>query len=173
MTESFSKYMLSTTHCAVLCLVAQLCPTLCNPRKSSLPGSPVHGDSPGNNSGVGCHALLLGIFPTQGLNPGLQLFILGQEESLEKEMATHSSICAWEILWTEEPGGLQFMGSQRVGHAWATKNKNRRWTKHRFSTSHLTLMSKAVYYCMKFWIPLILQGKNGGSESLSNMDKII
>ena len=38
---------------------------------------------------------------------------LGQEDSLEKEMATHSSILAWRILLTEEPGGLQFMGSQR------------------------------------------------------------
>ena len=35
-------------------------------------------------------------------------------------MATHSSILAWEILWTEEPGGLQYMGSQRVGHGLAT-----------------------------------------------------
>ena len=37
---------------------------------------------------------------------------LGQEDPLEKEMATHSSILAWEIPWTEEPGGLQSMGSQ-------------------------------------------------------------
>ena len=41
---------------------------------------------------------------------------LGREDSLEKEMATHSSILAWRIPWTEEPGGLQTMGSQRVGH---------------------------------------------------------
>ena len=41
---------------------------------------------------------------------------LGQEDSLEKEMATHSSILAWKIAWTEEPGRLQSMGSQRVGH---------------------------------------------------------
>ena len=41
---------------------------------------------------------------------------LGQEDSLEEEMATHSSILAWEITWTEEPGELQSMGSQRVGH---------------------------------------------------------
>ena len=41
---------------------------------------------------------------------------LGQEDSLEKEMATQSSILAWRIPWTEEPGGLQSMGSQRVGH---------------------------------------------------------
>ena len=41
---------------------------------------------------------------------------LGQEDPLEKEMTTHSSILAWEILWTEELGGPQSMGSQRVGH---------------------------------------------------------
>ena len=40
--------------------------------------------------------------------------------NLEKEMATHSSILAWRIPWTEEPGRLQPMGSQRVGHNWAT-----------------------------------------------------
>jgi len=57
--------------CAVLCLAAQSCPTLCDPVDCSLPGSSVHGDSPGKNTGVGCHALLQGIFPTQGSNPGL------------------------------------------------------------------------------------------------------
>ena len=41
---------------------------------------------------------------------------LGQEDLLEKEMATHSSILAWKIPWAEEPGRLQSMGSQRVGH---------------------------------------------------------
>ena len=41
---------------------------------------------------------------------------LGQEDPLEKEIATHSSILAWRIPWTEKPGGVQFMGSQRVGH---------------------------------------------------------
>ena len=41
---------------------------------------------------------------------------LGWEDLLEKEMATHSSILAWRMPWTEEPGGLQSMGSQRVGH---------------------------------------------------------
>ena len=40
---------------------------------------------------------------------------VGQEDPLEEGMATHSSILAWEIPWTEEPGGLQSMGSQRVG----------------------------------------------------------
>ena len=41
---------------------------------------------------------------------------LGWEDPLEKEMATHSSTVAWKISWTEEPGRLQSMGSQRVGH---------------------------------------------------------
>ena len=45
---------------------------------------------------------------------------LGWEDPLEKEMAIHSSTVAWKIPWTEEPGTLQFMGSQRVGHDWAT-----------------------------------------------------
>ena len=54
-----------------VCLVAHLCPTLCNPKDCSLPSSSVHGDSPGKNTGVDCHALLQGIFPTQGSNAGL------------------------------------------------------------------------------------------------------
>ena len=54
----------------VLCLVAHPCLTLCDPWTVTCQG-PVHGDSPGKNTGVGCHALLQGIFPTQGLNPGL------------------------------------------------------------------------------------------------------
>ena len=45
-----------------------------------------------------------------------QIQFLCQEDPLEKEMATHTSIPAWEIPWTEEPGGLQPMGLQRVGH---------------------------------------------------------
>ena len=45
---------------------------------------------------------------------------LGQEDPLEKEMATHSSTLAWRIPWTEEPCGQYSMGSQRVGHDWAT-----------------------------------------------------
>ena len=51
--------------------------------------------------------------------PALQetwVLSLGQEDPLEKRTATHSSILAWGISWTEEPGGLQFMGLQRVRH---------------------------------------------------------
>ena len=49
-----------------------------------------------------------------------QVQLLGQEDPVEKEMATHSSILAWEIPWAEEPGGLQSVGSQRVGYNWMT-----------------------------------------------------
>ena len=56
--------------------------------------------------------------------PGVQETLV---QSLEKGMATHSSILAWRILWTEELGGLQSMGSKRVGHSWAT------------NTSHFTM----------------------------------
>ena len=52
-------------------LVSQLCLTLCDAMDYSPRSSSVSGDSPGKNTGVGCHALLQGIFPTQGLNPGL------------------------------------------------------------------------------------------------------
>ena len=55
----------------VLCLVAQSCPTLCNHMNCSQPGSSGYGYSPGKNTGMGCHALLQCIFPTQGLNPDL------------------------------------------------------------------------------------------------------
>ena len=51
--------------CAVLCLVAQLCPILCDPMDCNPPGASVHGDSPGENTGVGCYALLQQIFPTR------------------------------------------------------------------------------------------------------------
>ena len=47
---------------------------------------------------------------------------LSQEDSLEEEMATHSSILAWEIPWMEEPGGLEYTGLQRVRHDWATEH---------------------------------------------------
>ena len=46
----------------------------------------------------------------------MQVWSVGREDLLEEEMATHSSILAWRIPWGEEPGGLQSMGLQRVGH---------------------------------------------------------
>ena len=53
---------------------------------------------------------------TSACNQETWVQYLGGEDSLEKEMATHSSILAWGIQWTEEPGGLQSTGSRRVGH---------------------------------------------------------
>ena len=52
---------------------------------------------------------------------------LGLEYPLEEGMATHSTLLAWRIPWTEEPGGLQSTRSQRVGHAWATKQIAQIW----------------------------------------------
>ena len=54
-----------------MCLVSQSCLTFCDPMNGKPLGSSVHGNSPSKNTGVGCHALLQGIFPTQGLNLGL------------------------------------------------------------------------------------------------------
>ena len=78
--KSYDK-PLCWVYLSVLCLVSQLCPTLCSPTDCSLPGSSVHGDSPGKNTGVGCHVLLQGIFSTQELNqwPALQAASLPTE----------------------------------------------------------------------------------------------
>ena len=56
------------------------------------------------------------------VNVGDGVRSLGWEDPLERETAIHSSILAWEIPWTEEPGGLQSMGSQRVGHDRVTEH---------------------------------------------------
>ena len=99
----------------MLCLVAQLCPTLCDPMCCSLPGSSVHGDSPGKNTRMGCHALLQGIFPTQGLNPGLLhcrwiLYYLSHQESpwiLEWVACPFSRGSSWPRNWT----GVSFIAN--------------------------------------------------------------
>ena len=66
---------------------------------------------------------------------------LGWEDPLEKEMATHSSILAWRILWTEELGGLQSTGLQRVGHNWATSLH--------FSNEGASLLAQLVKICLQ------------------------
>ena len=60
---------------------------------------------------------------------------LGREDPLEKEMATHSSTLAWKIPWMEEPGNLQSVGLQRVGHNWATSPHLWRWNLHKSTWS--------------------------------------
>ena len=66
-----------------------------------------------------------------------QVWSLGQEDPLEKEMATHSSILAWRIPWREEPARLQSIGSQRVRQDWAT---SLRFTLHRNEISRMTAL---------------------------------
>ena len=86
---SYMQSSLLVVNYAVLCLVAQSCPTLFNPMDYSPQGSSVHEDSPGKNTGEGCHALLQGIFPTQGSNTGLPhcrwiLYYLSHQGSLSR-----------------------------------------------------------------------------------------
>ena len=109
-------------------------------------------DSPGKNTGAGCHFLLQCIHASQvtsavsdsfficqgcwGLlvaqivknSPAMQetqVLSLSQEDPLEKEMANHSSILAWEIPWTEKPGRLQSIGLQKFGHDWVSTHFKR------------------------------------------------
>ena len=80
-----------------------------------------------------------------------QVQSLGREDPLEKEMATHSSILAWRIPWREEPGRLQFLGSQRVGHDWATSLSLSLWFIH-FYYGIVSFICKyhAFYYLWTF-----------------------
>ena len=85
-----------------------------------------------------------------------QVWFLCQEDPLEKGMATHSSILAWRIPWTEECGGLQFTGLQRVGHNWATNTFTLPRVKHFiFCTSVLvlTLLQKGYYLILQMMKP--------------------
>ena len=95
---------------------------------------------------------------------------LGGEDPLEKEMATHSSILAWRILWTEEPGGLQSIGSQRVWYDWMTNTlgswnllsqwsdeprKNQylvRWERSKFRLGHRTENEHGGEGLGKVWV---------------------
>ena len=96
----------------VLCLFAQSCWTLCDPTDCSPPGSSVHGDSPGQNIQVGCRALLQGIFPTQGWNPGLPrcrwiLYHLIHKGSAHA--CVHVSVCLKRV-WTFPMSVIQERG---------------------------------------------------------------
>ena len=72
---------------------------------------------------------------------------LGREGLLEKEMATHSSILAWKIPWTEEPGGLQSMGLQRVGHDWGTSLHSKNKMKETQPQQYVLIF----WWCPKFY----------------------
>ena len=101
--------------CAVLCLVAQSCPTLCGPMDCSPQGSSVHGDSPGKNTGVGCHALLQGIFPTQGLNPGLPHCRLRWTQLIQLFKSWN---LLWHSAWLSTVGGKEAFGKRMLSFYW-------------------------------------------------------
>ena len=92
MPSSTYTYTHTHTQWNIVCLVTQSCSTVCNLMDCSPPGSSVHGDSPGKNTGVGCHAPIQGIFPTQGSNSDLHcrwiLYHLSHQESPQWNM-TH------------------------------------------------------------------------------------
>ena len=98
-SQKVSLYMMIYDSLLVLCLVTQLCLTLCEPMDCSLPGSSVHGNSPGKNTEVGCHALLQGIFQTQGSN----LDIPHCRQILYRLSHTQSYVV---IFWVSEPGSF-------------------------------------------------------------------
>ena len=82
---------------------------------------------------------------------------LGLEDALEEGMATHSSILAWRIPWTEEPGRLQSMGSQRAGHNRATKHSTKSMTGKMFTGISAEMAWKKIRAC---------DVKSGNPESL-------
>ena len=103
--------------------VTQSCVILCNLVNCGPPGSSVHGSSPGKNTGVGCHFLLQGIFPTQGSNPGLPhyrqtLYHLSHQESQKKNPQKMSVKLR---NWVEEPAlptSLTLMWTRGFSVAW-------------------------------------------------------
>jgi len=84
---------------------------------------------------------------------------LGQEDPLEEGMATHSSILAWRIPWTEELGGLQSMGSQRVRYDWAAKHTpcyiythyNRIKKESKLINQHINMLIPRAHWALKMW----------------------
>ena len=92
----------------------------------------------------------------------MQVQSLGQEDPLEKEMATHSSILTWEIPWTEETGGLQSMGLQRVGQDLATKQQtsnNKMWDLSSLTKNH-TCVSCIARWILNHWTAREVPEKN-------------
>ena len=98
----------------VLCFVTQSRPTLCGPMNYSPPGSSFHEDSPGQNTRMGFHALLQGIFPTQGSNPGIK------PRSPALQGATRETQEYWSGWPIPSPGGLPNPGIEPGSLAWQT-----------------------------------------------------
>ena len=115
--------------------VAQSCPSLIDPMDCSLPGSSVYGIFQARvlewvaiafsiyylkSCTFGSASLVAQMVKRLPAMWETRVWSLGQEDPLEKEIAAHSSTLAWKIPWMKEPGRLQSVGSQRVGHNWAT-----------------------------------------------------
>ena len=104
----------------------------CYPRDCTLTGSFVHGDSPGKNTGVGCHALLQGIFPTQGSNPGLLhcgqiLYRLSHEGSPGKGSYTFVISCSCQVASVVSDSMRPHRRQPtRLPHPWDSPGKNTR-----------------------------------------------
>ena len=81
----------------------------------------------------------------------IRVQLLGQEDPLEKGMVTRASILAWRVPWTEEPGGLLSMGSQRVRHDWATNTHTSFYFKFTFLTQ-LVVMAHCLSLNLYFFL---------------------
>ena len=95
-----------------------------------------------------------------------QVWSLGQEDPLEKEMVTHSSILAWKIPLTEKPGGLQSMGLQRVGHYWATNTYLLTVKSGFLLLSQSFLLQTLLKSCKWAWRMITRQCWSSGAHSL-------
>ena len=140
----------------VLCLVGQSCPTLCDPMDCSPPGSSVHGDSPGKNTGVGCHALLQGIFPTQGLKPRSPAL---QVDSLPAEPQGKPNVSFSFVSDSLQLHGLQ---SSRLLCPWNSPGKNTGVGSHFFfqGISSTQGLNPGLLHCRQILYHLSHQGSS-------------
>ena len=97
---------------------------------------------------------------------------LGQEDPLEKGMATHCSILAWEIPWTEEPGGLHSKESQTDGHAWATTWQLLSWMLGVVPTGSPRKSLKFLDKSSFLYIRNLSSGNSGSTMGISNVDSM-
>ena len=150
-----------------LCLVAQSCPALCNPMNYILPDSSVHGDSPGKNTEVGCHALLQGIFPTRGLNSCLlcllnweALSLTNSEEINRRKFSSDQSLSrVWlfATLWTIAHQATLSMGFSRQGYWRRLLCPSHRGSSRPRDWTHISCISwRILYHCTTWEAPTLI-----------------
>ena len=145
------------------CAKLEWCLTLCDPMDCSLPGSSVYGDSPGQNTGVGCHALLQGIFPTQQSNPGLphcrwilyRLSHQGSPSSLpaKNNLSHYHASDTGRLVWRHTPVRVSTWDTELcrgtgARHTVTCSRWGRRHVHHRHTARHAQ-MYRAV--CWGLW----------------------